>query len=66
MDFKKKKKLALPTVFAIAATRGMLGLGAGLLLSSRVPRRKRLPVGLTLVGIGLATTFPLASQVLRQ
>jgi hypothetical protein len=61
----KKKEIALPTLFAVAATRGMLGLGAGLLLSSRVPRRRRLPVGWTLVGIGVATTVPLAVQILR-
>jgi hypothetical protein len=62
----KTKKVALPTLAAIAATRGMMGLGAGLLLSERVPRRKRGRVGWTLFGIGAASTVPLAAMVFRR
>jgi hypothetical protein len=32
---KRKLQLSLPTLFSVAATRGLLGLGAGLLLSDK-------------------------------
>ena len=56
-------ELALPVLAAIAVTRGMLGIGVGLLLSARIPRRKRERVGWTLVAIGAASTVPLAAVV---
>jgi len=49
----------------IAATRGMLGVGLGLLVAGRLPDSRRLIVGRTLLTVGLASTIPLAMRVLR-
>lgn len=62
----RRAELPLPVVGAIAVTRGLLGMGAGLLLSKRIPERRRRVVGLSLLGIGIATTAPLATFVLRR
>ena len=56
--------IPLPMLGAIAATRVILGVGAGLLLSSAIPYHRRRQVGFTLLGIGLATTVPLAMRVI--
>lgn len=49
----------------IAATRGIAGAGIGLLLSEYVPRSARRAIGWTLIGIGAATTVPIAVSVFR-
>jgi hypothetical protein len=59
----KKRTLPLPLLGAIAATRGMLGAGIGMLLGPRLPASKRKVVALTLVGVGIASTIPLAWTV---
>jgi hypothetical protein len=59
----KKVTLPAPGLGAIAATRGLLGLGAGLLLSQRIPRRRRQAVGWALVGLGAVSTIPLAMML---
>jgi hypothetical protein len=59
----KARKLTLPVLIGMAATRGIMGVGAGLLLSRRVPRGARNRVGWTLFGIGAATTIPFAAKV---
>jgi hypothetical protein len=63
---KRRKKVTVPTLAALAATRGMLGMGAGMLLSRRIPQRRQRPLAWTLVGIGVATTVPLAAILLRK
>jgi NO-binding membrane sensor protein with MHYT domain len=60
----KHRSLALPTLASIALTRAMLGAGAGLLLSSRLPARQRQILGMALLGVGIASTIPLAAIVL--
>ncbi|MEZ5331335.1 MAG: hypothetical protein R2991_04630 [Thermoanaerobaculia bacterium] len=62
----KRRRVDLPTLGAIAATRGILGLGAGLLLASRVPKNRRKPVGWALFGVGALSTLPLAARVLHR
>jgi hypothetical protein len=57
--------LDLPTFGFVVATRAMLGVGIGLLLSERLPAERRRAIGLTLVTIGAATTVPAISAVLR-
>jgi len=59
----RSSRLPMPILASIAATRGMLGAGLGLLLASRLSDKKRRKVGLALVGVGIATTIPLASIV---
>jgi hypothetical protein len=57
-------QLSLPMLFSVAATRGMLGVGAGLLLAPKVGDKSRRALGLALVGIGVASTIPIAMRVL--
>jgi hypothetical protein len=56
--------VTLPELVLVAATRGMVGAGAGLLLAERLGAEKRRTLGWTLLLIGLLSTVPLASQVL--
>jgi hypothetical protein len=56
-------RLSWPTLVSVAATRGMMGVGAGILLASRIDRKRRRAVGLALFGLGLASTIPLAARV---
>ena len=60
---KRTLRLSVPTLATVAATRGLLGLGAGLLLAPKVSKKRRRAVGLTLVGLGVATTIPIALRV---
>jgi hypothetical protein len=48
---------------SVAATRGLLGVGVGLLLASRIDRKRRRAIGLALVGLGIASTLPIAASV---
>jgi len=57
-------QLSWPTLVAVAATRGMMGVGAGILLAPRIERTRRRTVGLALFALGLASTIPLAARVL--
>jgi hypothetical protein len=61
----KMRRLALtvPEVAFIAATRGALGFGIGLLLSSKFDESRRRTVGWSLFALGLATTIPAARRV---
>jgi len=61
-----KKTLTLnPRALAfIVGTRAALAFGAGLLLADQLPSDRRRALGLTLVGIGAATTIPAAKLVL--
>jgi hypothetical protein len=61
----KSLELNIPTLAFVVATRGMLGVGIGLLLSSRIPEERRRPIGLTLLGIGAATTIPAILAIRR-
>jgi 4-amino-4-deoxy-L-arabinose transferase-like glycosyltransferase len=56
-------ELRLPEVGLIAATRGMLGAGLGLLLAGKLKDRRRKGVGWTLLAVGALTTIPLAMLV---
>ena len=62
----KKRKFTLSEIALIASTRGMLGTGIGLLLSSRLTRDQRRAVGWTLVAVGAITTVPLLMNVFGQ
>jgi hypothetical protein len=56
--------LSIPELAFIAATRGMAGVGIGLLLADHVPPEARKPVALTLLAIGVLTTLPIAATVI--
>jgi 4-amino-4-deoxy-L-arabinose transferase-like glycosyltransferase len=60
----KETRISLPELGLIAGTRGALGFGLGLLLADRWAKDQRRAVGWTLVLIGLASTIPLALDVL--
>ena len=62
----KKAKLTLPEIALIAATRGMLGAGAGLLLADKLNEDQRKAIGWTLLLVGAVSTIPLAIGVLSK
>jgi hypothetical protein len=62
----KKAKLTLPEIALIAATRGMLGAGAGLLLADKLNEDQRKAIGWTLLVVGAVSTIPLAIGVLSK
>ena|SRR5436190_19433432 len=49
----------------LVGTRAALAFGLGLLAASRIPEGRRKRIGLTLLGIGAATTIP-AIRMLRR
>jgi hypothetical protein len=59
----KKIELSLPQLMFVAATRGALGVGIGLLVADRISRRPRRRIGATLLTIGALTTIPAAILV---
>jgi hypothetical protein len=61
----KTVELNLPTFGFAVATRAMIGVGIGLLLSDRFGRAKRHSIAKTLLTIGAATTLPIAIAVFR-
>jgi hypothetical protein len=52
------------TLALVVGTRAALAFGVGLLVAEHVPASKRRTLALTLIGIGAATTLPLAREVL--
>jgi hypothetical protein len=60
---KGSLQLSWPTLVSVAATRGMMGVGAGILLAPKIDRNWRRAVGLGLFGLGLVSTIPLAARV---
>lgn len=58
-------RLKPPVLALIGATRGLLGIGIGLLLAGKFSRNRRAAVGWTLAAIGAASTIPLAMRVFR-
>jgi hypothetical protein len=59
-----ERRLSVPDLILIAGTRVAFGIGIGLLLSDRLNRDQRRAAGLALVGVGAATTIPLAISVI--
>jgi hypothetical protein len=62
-DIMKSTEITLPELALIAGTRGMLGAGAALLISSKLNSDQRKAVGWTLFLIGLISSVPLAITV---
>ena len=55
--------MTVPELMLIAATRGVLGIGIGLLLAPRIAGSPRKAVGVTLLAVGVLSTIPLAMGV---
>jgi hypothetical protein len=62
----KSIDLPVPLLGAVAGTRGMLGIGVGLLLADSLPERRRKAVGWALLGVGVLSTIPLAAYVVSR
>lgn len=58
-------RITVPELALIAGTRGMIGLGAGLLISERLRGEQRRAAGVALLVTGLLTTIPLALMLFR-
>ena len=63
MDIARKRELSLPEIALIAATRGALGFGAGLLLADKFRKEWRKALGWSLFLAGVASTVPIAIRV---
>ena len=63
MNISEQKTVALWELGLIAATRGAIGFGAGLLLADKLKRERRKVVGWSLFLTGLASTVPIALHV---
>jgi len=63
MDITAQRTVALWELGLIAATRGAIGFGAGLLIADRLKKEKRKTVGWSLFLTGLASTIPIALHV---
>jgi hypothetical protein len=59
----ESKSITVPEIALIAATRGAIGFGAGLLLAGKFNRGTRKVLGWTLFLSGLASTIPIAMRV---
>jgi hypothetical protein len=56
----RTKTLTLPEFMFIVGTRGMLGVGVGLLLADKFSASARRAVGVAFAALGAATTIPAA------
>ena len=66
MNFSETKSVTVPELALIAATRGAIGFGAGLLLAGKFKRERRKVLGWSLFLSGLASTVPIAMHVFRK
>ena len=62
----REHSVTLPELALIGGTRGMLGVGIGLLLAERLGSHRRHTVGWTLFVIGAVSTIPLAMRLLMR
>lgn len=63
MNISEAKSVTVPEIGLIAATRGVIGLGTGLLLAGKFKRERRKVLGWTLFLSGLASTIPIVMHV---
>ena len=59
-----KTEISVPDIGLIAMTRGLLGVGIGLLAAGKLNGARK-PIGLALIAVGLASTVPLILDVLE-
>ena len=65
MTDSKLKTVTVPQIALIAATRGAIGFGAGLLLADKFRQSKRKALGWSLFLSGLASTIPIAIHLFK-
>ena len=63
MNISESKSVTVPELALIAATRGAIGFGAGLLLADKFKQERRSVLGWSLFLTGLASTIPIAMRV---
>jgi hypothetical protein len=63
MNISESKSVTVPELALIAATRGAIGFGAGLLLADKFKGERRKALGWSLFLSGLASTVPIAMHV---
>jgi hypothetical protein len=63
VNISETKSVTVPELALIAATRGAIGFGAGLLLADKLKRERRKVLGWSLFLSGLASTVPIAMRV---
>lgn len=66
MSNTRTKTLTIPEIAILAATRGAIGFGAGLLLADKFRQAKRRTLGWSLFLTGLASTIPIAMHIFRK
>lgn len=62
----KKPNVTFPLLALVGITRGLAGIGIGLLLASRLHKRTRRQLGEVLLVVGAASTVPLAITIIRR
>jgi len=60
VTISEAKRVTVPQLAVIAATRGAIGFGAGLLLADKLGNERRKVLGWSLFLTGLASTVPIA------
>lgn len=60
---RRETTISLPELALIAGTRGILGVGIGLLTADRFTRDQRKAVGWALFTVGAITSIPLALEI---
>ena len=63
MRLSEPKRVTVQELALIAATRGAIGFGAGLLLADKLKDERRKALGWSLFLTGLASTVPIAMHV---
>jgi hypothetical protein len=62
----REANLSMPLLSLLAGTRVMLGGGLALLLGDRLPAQQRRAAGWALLLAGVASTAPLALEIMRR
>jgi len=62
----KARPLTMPELMLIAGTRGMAGIGIGLLVAEKLNRTLRTTLGVTLLAVGALSTLPILLDVLTK
>ncbi|HTR52086.1 MAG TPA: hypothetical protein VMJ10_15340 [Kofleriaceae bacterium] len=62
----RETRISLLELGLISATRGLLGLGLGILLARHVARDRHVLVGCTLATVGALSTIPFAVRLIKR